>query len=332
MCHFNELHFCVHTPWRILSTQPFSADGEGDFIDPTTTEECDCAIYAVVPQPCQVSKIGFNTCSSHKCCVTWLNPSYCEWAFENRDEFDQPQPGYHCPNWMLTFEIIPGVQALWADGAPSVTEPQVKTQNRPIPFPLDMVYLDKKVDKTLDWSGPEYRRLQVDCCLLFTHAGNMRRSKELLRDAIGRADNFLHSMEKSMHDRVYNDRKFSTRIHSMFPFVVRRELGVIDLYRNYLSCLGPILTFFDRYPEEGNVVSSRDGSYSISHSLLELGKSVQLDDAHIISLCDGPLRQSDALRKRYDQLKDIYLSNPRFYSQCLGERKRSVSPDPEDCA
>ncbi|KAK3346593.1 hypothetical protein B0T25DRAFT_281711 [Lasiosphaeria hispida] len=330
MCHLNQLHFSTHAPWRMMATQPFSANREGDFADPLSSHGCACAVHTVVPLTSPVGHLAFNPCPDHHCCSVWLSSTYCQWAWENREaEFNSVEPGLRCPNRLLTVEVVPATRTLLegdADENSPEVEPRAKPQfYHPIMFPVDMMYSNKKVDETLDWSSREYRQLERDRQLLFTLAINLWEDKEELKRANELTDGFLRAVERDMDLGCYDDPFHSERAYFLLQWVAKREYSIINLFRDFLSRLRSILAFLHRYPEEGKVVSSEDGFYSISHAVLSLGlASEEIDDAAIYSLCDGPLRQSDALQQRFGRLRDAYLSNPRLYSHSVRKRKCDI--------
>ncbi|KAK0712854.1 hypothetical protein B0T26DRAFT_803816 [Lasiosphaeria miniovina] len=85
MCRTREIHFSVHDVCGRMATELFSADGVGDFTDPTRPLSCRCDIFAVFliwQTRRSLAEItgcddGISWCARHTCCVRFLCVTHC---------------------------------------------------------------------------------------------------------------------------------------------------------------------------------------------------------------------------------------------------------------
>jgi len=326
MCLIETHHFyhADHTArlQRYISTDPFSANREGDFIDPIVEEPCDCNQVFHKPRTTVATRassfIGhFFECSSHNCCTVWPNVTFCQLlrAYRSQEDTENNLLEFashdyvHCPN-KLEMHLYHSRAFLRDAGTSGPAEPDTEAgghdgdNSRQVPvFPADkLLYANNVLDEVDESANPDVCvELEIARDTAVVLARTLWAEKEEHRKAMKYAIHLMSGAELLFQSTGQYDPAADELFLSTFQALDNSEHVIAMLYREFLTHLQAALQYLGRLPGLEESYSSSDRSFSISHETLLLTKS---DDESALGMCRGPLKASGTLFKRFDQLKD----------------------------
>ncbi|KAK5657450.1 hypothetical protein OQA88_3022 [Cercophora sp. LCS_1] len=293
-----------------ISTEPFTNDG--DFIHPCKTGECECT-GADYPQDTNTdfeypggAMNADMDCLDHACCVGFETVEPCKWAIAMRRKFKYGlrEPTFlhlegDCPNHITLQTYFPVVNG----------EPQPDHHKM---FPVEgVLWCDWPFDTVAEATGNVAEaQAQEDTVLDLIHnqseffwtAMEMFDIKKAMQaTALPKARAYIEQLEADFAngveiDFVVADEVMQGFLNVLFIF----EQDIAGKYSHFLQLLSDALQVIEKYPAEGETLTSLDGSFSISHQRLQLAGA----DAHVIVReCSGPLNVFSKFNMRYCKLK-----------------------------
>ncbi|KAK4095662.1 hypothetical protein N658DRAFT_403958, partial [Parathielavia hyrcaniae] len=177
-------------------------------------------------------------------------------------------------------------------------------------FPAgDLLYSDELISAGA--SDAEIDGFYEDRSQMQRHGEELCTDKELLTKAISLARACLDSLERDLADDAFlkcfaEKPMMHLRRVTLARMCVREVQGAereaADSFRGMMKRAGFVLGALNTMPREGKSLKTRDGSYSVSREMLDLG---QVDRQAVIDACDGPLKQAVVLGERFGSIKSL---------------------------
>ncbi|KAK4106670.1 hypothetical protein N658DRAFT_555488 [Parathielavia hyrcaniae] len=327
MCKVRIIQLSKHDVRLRLATKLFSDAGDGDYISPTL-QRCQ-QDEDEDPRPA----LDFRACRAcpwHNCCVIWYQAVVCQWYYDNAEVLaDREDVELYCPNCN---GLCPSM----------VLEEEQEDDSEENMHPSWTSFGDALGRLTLFPAGelidpPAAGALDAESDGFYDDRSQMQRhgeelciDKELLAKGISLARACLDSLERDLADDAFL-RSFAEEpmMHLLRVRLARKcvrevqgaEREAADSFRGMMKRAGFVLGALNTMPREGQSLTTRDGSYSVSREMLDLGK---LDRQAVIDACDGPLEQSAVLTERFISIKGLVEIPKRL--RHVTARRDTVTP------
>ncbi|KAK0611803.1 hypothetical protein B0T14DRAFT_607829 [Immersiella caudata] len=346
MCLVEVLHFLPTSHIgniQKLATEPFTAHGRGDFVDPLGVHRCDCGgespMLPISADSESAHLSQFSPCCHHNCCVSWTNVKYCQLFNRNADwdngdgEIDLRQLlELQCPNYLLVNLYRSRALLGWVPDSGVAEEATDATPELNI---AGIFYPNEPVDQIGDSSQDEDANIVYDA-LYRNRIGMMEKAAQLwlAKDNLKRVNEAaLKCLEEWEYlwimEGWYDDTMASSDACHIFHAIQGEAHAVAYLYRDFLSQLGVTLDCLGQYPEKQETWTAPDGSLSVSYGQLEM-KDLTTDE--ILKRYSGGLLMWPPIHRWYRNLKDRVIiaaeARERYWYQ-RGE-KRILSQDHEE--
>jgi hypothetical protein len=331
MCKIRIVHFSAHDVRTPIATHPFSdTASNADYISPNLIHRCDCTLNAASLLDLQQENnrngtpgtLPLSACPWHNCCLIWYQAVLCRWYWDNREALgldQEPEAELRCPNCFVVGEYHPTRMVLdldhWAgqyDSEFPTWEGGDRVSGDELPsFPAEELFYSRDIiDVDAEAVDEDSAGLHEDRMRVPVLGQKLRMAKKQLKKAIFVADAALESLEADLGmsegiKRIVEDptllllrlREAQDLVREVRYAEVMSALAFGDL----MEAVGFVLTALNKMPDEGQNVTSLDGSYSVSREELDMA---DLEATAIADACDGPLKQSAKLREQLQVIKD----------------------------
>ncbi len=319
MCRFRVIHFTPHDVRVPLATNPFSIPGGPDEFMSTRSEWChNCTDPFRSILDANVGSRGlFQQCDRHGCCVQWSTlESSCQWNVGQGHHL----PAASCLNRLDVNEfrhirmVIDTTGAHDHDASVRVCGSENwEWAGEMRPFPAeDMLYSNEIVVNEDEIPGSlsmVEERTRVE-----GYAEELWRVKGELQQGIVATEECLQGLELSLGGDVEFglEHGLVDLTHLTDCVLLARELirGVseseveaVRCFANSMEAMGILLTALEKMPAEGESITSTDGSFTVSQDQLNIGTLVE--DADLLSACEGPLKQAGNLWRRLQEIEKV---------------------------
>jgi len=328
-----------------LATQPFTINGEGDFISTLGVNRCDCSGEtprlpiggnSEIPDLSQ-----FNLCGCHSCCVSWTSVKYCQ-IFTRNADWENAQGDVdlwqlletQCPNYLLVNLYRPRSML---GCVPDSGVAEEATDATPELNMAGMFYPNKPIDQIGDPSGSQdedlhnvYDALYHVRVVMVEYAAQLWLAKENLKRMNEAALKCLEEWEYLwIMEGWFDDEMASSDAYHIFHTLQNEGHVVARLYRDFLSNLSAALDILGQCPKEGETWTAPDGSLSVSHAQLQM-KDLTTDE--ILKQFRGGLLIWPAIHRWYQDLKDrvIEAAETRERYWCQRGEKRVLDQHHEE--